>query len=63
MFLYIDGTTGGMVLQVLLGSLVGSFVVLKLGVKNLFSWLSHRPSSDPADSRDGAGVSENIDSP
>ncbi len=34
--LYIDPTTGGMLLQVLLGSVVGGFVVVKLFVLSWF---------------------------
>lgn len=49
MNLYIDGTSGGMILQVLLSGFVGSFVFIKLfwrNVLNMFVRSSEEP--DPA---------------
>jgi hypothetical protein len=43
---YIDGTTGGMVLQLLLGGFVGGFVVFKLAFQNLINKILRRNSVD-----------------
>ena len=58
--LYIDPTTGGMLLQVLLGSVVGGFVVVKLFV---LSWFRRgkRGAAEPlAEER---GPSDDLDEP
>jgi len=62
MLAYIDGTTGGMMLQVLLGSLVGGIVILKLAARSLFGALLRRkrddqqPESEAPASRDESPV-------
>jgi len=58
MFLYIDATSGGMVLQVALSGFVGGLVVLKLFWRSVVSTLLRRqpeddappPVTDPTDS-------------
>jgi hypothetical protein len=39
---YIDGTTGGMVVQLLLGGFVGGFVVFKLAAQSAFDKILRR---------------------
>jgi hypothetical protein len=39
---YIDGTTGGMVVQLLLGGFVGGFVVFKLAARSLIDKILRR---------------------
>ena len=39
---YIDGTTGGMVVQLLLGGFVGGFVVFKLVFQNIVNKVLRR---------------------
>lgn len=56
-FLYIDATTGGMALQVILSGLVGGLVVLKLFWRNLVNFVLRRQpeddqDADPADDPD-----------
>ena len=47
MFAYVDGTTGGMILQIFLGSLVGGLLIFKLALKSLVRAIFHRkPSLD-----------------
>ena len=46
MYLYIDGTSGGMILQVLLSGFVGSFVFLKLFWRNVLNMFVRR-SEEP----------------
>jgi hypothetical protein len=46
---YIDGTTGGMVLQLLLGGFVGGFVVFKLAAQNLLDKVLRRKHTEPQD--------------
>jgi hypothetical protein len=41
-FAYIDGTTGGLVVQLLLGGLVGGFVVVKLAARSLLDKILRR---------------------
>jgi len=46
-FLYIDATTGGMALQVILSGLVGGLVIIKLFWRNLVNTiLRRRPEED-----------------
>jgi hypothetical protein len=45
MLLYIDGTTGGLALQMLLGGAVGGLVVFKLAAKQLMSTIRPRQRS------------------
>lgn len=40
--LYIDATSGGMVLQILLSGFVGGFVIIKLFWRNFLNTLLHR---------------------
>lgn len=52
MQLYIDGTSGGMILQVLLSGFVGGFVVIKLFWRNLLNMFvrhSDKPDTAAAD--------------
>jgi hypothetical protein len=49
---YIDGTTGGMVVQLLLGGFVGGFVVFKLAAQNLLDKILRRKHTDPQDDRE-----------
>ena len=53
-FLYIDPTTGGLGLQIVLGFLVGSFVTIKLWWDRFFSFF-RKPKEDPAEG-DAASV-------
>lgn len=50
-FLYIDATTGGMALQVILSGLVGGLVIVKLFWRNLVSTILRRKpeEEDPED--------------
>jgi hypothetical protein len=51
MFLYIDATSGGMILQVLLSGFVGIFVVLKLFWHRIVDFVLRRkpaPTEEPA---------------
>jgi hypothetical protein len=56
--LYIDATSGGMILQVLLSGVVGSLVVVKLFWRNLTDTIFRRkrakaPAADEAVEQDG----------
>jgi hypothetical protein len=42
---YIDGTTGGMVVQLLLGGFVGGFVVFKLAFQNVVNKIFRREAA------------------
>lgn len=44
-FAYIDGTTGGMVVQLLLGGFVGGFVVFKLAARSLIDKILRRKTT------------------
>jgi len=44
-FAYIDGTTGGMVVQLLLGGFVGGFVVFKLAFHSVVNKLLRRKAN------------------
>jgi hypothetical protein len=48
---YIDGTTGGMVVQLLLGGFVGGFVVFKLAFQSIVNKVLRRDAAyeDDAD--------------
>ena len=46
LFAYIDGTTGGMALQVLLGGIAGGLVVFKLAAKSFFARFSRGSAED-----------------
>jgi hypothetical protein len=52
--LYVDATSGGMALQIILSGLVGGIVVVKLFwhnlVSTLFFWKKKAPASDQATS-------------
>ena len=48
---YIDGTTGGLVVQLLLGGFVGGFVVFKLAFQSLVNKVLRR-NTDYADDAD-----------
>jgi hypothetical protein len=54
---YIDGTTGGMVLQLLLGGFVGGLVVFKLAAQNLLDKILRRKHTD---TQDEAEIAEEI---
>ncbi len=58
--LYIDATTGGMLLQVLLGSVVGGFVVFKLFVLSWFRRVK-RGAAEPVATE--GGTSDELDEP
>ena len=58
LFAYIDGTTGGMALQVLLGSIAGGLVVFKLAAKAFFSKFGRRARDDGAESSPDATVDD-----
>lgn len=45
MLAYIDATTGGMTLQLLLGGLAGSLVILKLTASSFLDVVLHRKRS------------------
>jgi hypothetical protein len=44
-FAYIDGTTGGMVVQLLLGGFVGGFVVFKLAFQSVANKILRRKAN------------------
>ena len=57
-FAYIDGTTGGMVVQLLLGGFVGGFVVFKLAARKLLDKILRR---DPYEEDDADLMEEQAD--
>lgn len=48
-FLYLDATTGGMALQVILSGLVGGIVFIKLFWRNLVNTIFRRKSTEVED--------------
>jgi hypothetical protein len=54
MLAYIDGGTGGMVLQVLLGSIVGAFVIFKAALGGFFARFHHEEEEPVEPAQDGA---------
>jgi hypothetical protein len=46
---YIDGTTGGLMLQIVMAGLVGGFVAIKVVTKSFFAGLFRRGVADDAD--------------
>lgn len=58
-FLYIDATTGGMALQVILSGLVGGLVVIKLFWRNLVNFVLRRKPED----EEGAAPAAESDAP
>ncbi len=61
-FLYIDGTTGGMAVQILLASLAGGFVMFKLTAKSFFARFS-RLGREAAVDGDDATAGEDREDP
>jgi hypothetical protein len=53
-FLYIDATTGGMALQVILSGFVGGLVFIKLFWRNLVNMVLRRQPTDDEDEPDAA---------
>jgi hypothetical protein len=53
---YIDGTTGGMMLQIVMAGLVGGLVAIKIVTKNLFAGLFHRRRADQPNPEPGETV-------
>ena len=60
-FLYIDATTGGMALQVILSGLVGGLVILKLFWRNLMNTVLRRKPEDD-DSPDPSASTDAVSS-
>jgi hypothetical protein len=57
---YIDGTTGGMVVQLLLGGFVGGFVVFKLAAQSaLDKILRRKPAVDAQDDETAEETGQN----
>ncbi len=55
-FAYIDGATGGMALQVLLGGLAGCLVVFKLAAKSVMARFGRRGSEEEAEALEETNV-------
>jgi hypothetical protein len=53
MLAYIDGGTGGMVLQVLLGSIVGAFVIFKAAIGGFFARFHREKDEGPEAVQEG----------
>ena len=51
-FLYIDATTGGMALQIILSGVVGGLVVIKLFWSNLVNTILRRKPATESDEQD-----------
>ena len=53
---YIDGATGGMALQVILGSIAGSLVVFKLAFRSVMARFGRRGSDEDDEPLEDASV-------
>ena len=69
-FLYIDATTGGMALQIILSGVVGGLVVIKLFWGNLVNTILRRKPVSESDEQDAVeevsaetSTTYNVDSP
>ena len=68
-FLYIDATTGGMALQIILSGIVGGLVVIKLFWSNLVNTILRRKPAIESDEQDAVAeasaeppITYNVDS-